>query len=63
MIVPEIEAKLDHLRSSRDIDTVILCGIETHVCILATVIDLKHRGFNVRFSIVPCWSLTILEPC
>ena len=48
MIVPEIELKLDGLKRNQEIDTVILCGIETHVCIMATCIDLIHRGFNVR---------------
>jgi len=55
MLVPEIEKKLHELQSirmshkpSNVIDTVILCGIETHVCIMATCIDLIHRGFNVH---------------
>ncbi|MDC1068817.1 hydrolase [Candidatus Kapabacteria bacterium] len=26
---------------------IILCGIETHVCVLQTAIDLKEKGFNV----------------
>ena len=29
------------------VDTVVLCGIETHVCILATCQDLRAEGFNV----------------
>ena len=47
MLVPDVESKLEALKSSKDVDTVILCGIETHVCIVATCIDLLHRGFNV----------------
>ncbi len=31
-----------------NIDTVILCGIETHVCVIATAIDLLLRRFNVH---------------
>ena len=27
---------------------VLLCGIETHVCICQTAIDLRRRGFNVN---------------
>ena len=47
MLVPDVESKLEALKSSKDVDTVILCGIETHVCVVATCIDLLHRGFNV----------------
>ena len=47
MLVPDVESKLEALKSSKDVDTVILCGIETHVCIVATCIDLLHLGFNV----------------
>ena len=47
MVVPEVELRLDGLFKNKNIDTIVLCGIETHVCILATCIDLIHRGFNV----------------
>ena len=43
MIVPEIEEKLETLK----VNTVVLCGIETHVCVVATCIDLIARGFQV----------------
>ena len=36
---------------SKEVDTVVLCGIETHVCILATCQDLRAEGFNVREAI------------
>lgn len=58
MMVPDIEQQLEALRIEKHIDTVILCGVETHVCILATCIDLIHRGFNVRKGKA---SLTIME--
>ena len=51
--MPDVESKLEALKSSKavdyggTIDTVILCGIEAHVCIVATCIDLLDSGFNV----------------
>ena len=47
MIVDEVEQEIEKLKESKGIDTVIICGIETHVCILATVIDLIARGLYV----------------
>ena len=44
MLVPEVLAQLKKLKK---VDTVVLCGIETHVCILATCQDLRAQGFNV----------------
>ena len=52
MMVPEVE---DQLRLSRDfkvVDTVVLLGIEAHVCVNATCIDLIHRGYNVNYFLV-----------
>ena len=47
MLVPAVLKALEALKYDKDVDTVILCGIETHVCIVATCIDLIDRGFNV----------------
>ena len=33
------------------VDTAILCGIETHVCVIATCRDLRRKGFNVRLLV------------
>ena len=46
MLVPEVATQLKDMRK-RGADTVVLCGIETHVCILATCQDLRAQGFNV----------------
>ena len=55
MLVGDVENRLDSLRrqskSTSPVDTIILVGIETHVCIIATCIDLIHRGFNVSEKI------------
>ncbi len=31
-------------------DTVVLCGIETHVCVLQTALDLYQRGIRVQVA-------------
>lgn len=52
MLVGDVENRLDNLRRqtkpTTSVDTIVLVGIETHVCIIATCIDLVHRGFNVH---------------
>lgn len=47
MLVGDVENRLEILRRQRPVDTIVLVGIETHVCIIATCIDLIHRGLNV----------------
>ena len=44
MLVPEVLAQL---KKWKKVDTVVLCGIETHVCIIATCQDLRAEGLNV----------------
>ena len=45
MVTKEIT---EWLENQKYIDTILLCGIETHVCILGTAIDLLHLGYHVR---------------
>jgi hypothetical protein len=52
MLVPEVDERLDQLKAARFTDTVVLCDIETHVCVVATCIDLIHRGYNVSVLLV-----------
>ena len=35
------------LKNRPHIDTIIICGLETHVCINATTIDLLTEDYNV----------------
>ena len=39
---PYLTQKLSELKAKN----IILCGIETHVCVLQTAVDLKDAGFN-----------------
>lgn len=39
---PEVMVQLNRLAAKN----IIVCGIESHVCVLQTVIDLKEAGFN-----------------
>ena len=41
------EEVLNWLSQKPQIDTILLCGIETHVCVNATVIDLLHQNYYV----------------
>lgn len=48
MMVPDVDARLESLKQEKSVDTVILSGIETHVCIISTCLDLIQRGFTVH---------------
>lgn len=40
--LPEVNAKLQQLNARN----VIICGIESHVCVLQTAVDMKDAGLN-----------------
>ena len=43
-----IPAVLENLKDCHPgVDTVLLCGVEAHVCVQATAIDFLQMGFNV----------------
>lgn len=42
MLVPEVEKEL------KDIKSVVLFGIESHVCVLQTALDLLERNYDVH---------------
>ena len=45
MIVPEVR---EFLGRSSHVKNILLAGVETHVCVLQTTIDLVEMGFNVH---------------
>ena len=45
MITKELEKVID---LSKNVDSVILCGIESHVCVQRTALDLLERGIEVH---------------
>jgi len=47
MVVPEVQAKLDELKCT---DAVIF-GLEAHVCVQQTALDLIERGMNVHLCV------------
>ncbi len=38
------------------VDSVILLGIEAHICVLQTTLDLLHRGYKVHLVTDACFS-------
>ena len=44
--VQDLEQEFDSLKQ---VDTVLLCGVEAHVCVHATARDFISRGFQVLF--------------
>lgn len=53
MLTPEVEAELSTLPQ---IESVILCGIETQACIMSTALDLLERGLDVHVVADACSS-------
>mmetsp|Transcript_7829 Transcript_7829/g.11819 ORF Transcript_7829/g.11819 Transcript_7829/m.11819 type:complete len:215 (-) Transcript_7829:56-700(-) len=47
MFTPEVKSHLMKLNEGKK-DTVVICGIEAHVCVLQTCLDLLEEGFNVH---------------
>lgn len=58
MVVDDVA---DFLRKRDDIKRVILVGIETHVCVLQTALDLVERGIEVHVLTDGVSSRTVLD--
>ncbi|XP_041349042.1 isochorismatase domain-containing protein 1-like isoform X2 [Gigantopelta aegis] len=60
MVLPEVEEKLKSLCSG-NVRHVVLFGIETHVCIQQTVIDLLDRTYEVHVVADGCSSRSQMD--
>lgn len=53
---------LNHLEDKHPkVNTVVLCGIETHACIYLTTLDLIDKGFSVHVVADACSSRTMTD--
>ncbi|CAL4084012.1 unnamed protein product, partial [Meganyctiphanes norvegica] len=57
MVVPEVEVKMAVLCDG-GLQSIVLCGIESHVCVEQTAIDLLSRGLFVHIVADCCGSRT-----
>ncbi|XP_795064.1 isochorismatase domain-containing protein 2 [Strongylocentrotus purpuratus] len=57
MVLPEVEEKL----KENDTKTVVLCGIETQVCVQQTTLDLLEKGYEVHVVADACSSRTMVD--
>ncbi|CAC5357922.1 Isochorismatase domain-containing protein 2A,Isochorismatase domain-containing protein 2,Isochorismatase domain-containing protein 1 [Mytilus coruscus] len=55
MVLPEVETQLEGL-CSNDVQHIVLFGIETHVCVQQTVIDLLNKNNEVHIVADACSS-------
>ncbi|KAK3103606.1 hypothetical protein FSP39_020478 [Pinctada imbricata] len=58
MLVPEV---VDRLKDLKDINSVVLCGIENHVCVQNTVLDLLEEHFDVHVVADACSSRSMVD--
>ncbi|CAN8004348.1 unnamed protein product [Ixodes hexagonus] len=57
MVTSEVAQKLTDAK----VDSVVLCGIETHVCVQNTALALLEKGFNVHVVVDACSSRTMVD--
>ena len=55
-----VDAILEPLRQS-NIRNVVVCGVETHICVLQTVYDLLANGFRVQVTVDAVASRGLLD--
>ncbi|CAK9827238.1 Isochorismatase domain-containing protein 2 [Anthophora retusa] len=58
MCIPEVKKELSSICSGQKPDSIILIGLETHVCVENTAIDLRQDGYEVHTVADCCTSRT-----
>lgn len=58
MLIPEV---VDHIKTLKDINSVMICGIENHVCVQNTVLDLLEDNFDVHLIADACSSRSMTD--
>ncbi|GAA49879.1 Isochorismatase domain-containing protein 2, mitochondrial [Clonorchis sinensis] len=58
MCTEEVNSALEF---GKQIDAVLLCGIEAHVCVQATALDLVERGVHVHCIVDACSSRNMVD--
>ncbi|OWF53085.1 isochorismatase domain-containing protein 2-like [Mizuhopecten yessoensis] len=58
MLIPEV---VDRLSTMKEVKSVVLCGIETQVCIQNTVLDLLEKNYQVHVIADACSSRTMVD--
>lgn len=51
-----LDPVLGDLKTKPDVGSILLCGLEAHVCIQQTAIDLRSQGFQVFVIVDACSS-------
>jgi len=59
MVLPELMAALKDARP--EVESVILCGIETHACIQHTTLELIEQGLDVHVVVDCCSSRSLTD--
>ena len=50
-----------HLIAITDVNNIMLCGIESHVCVQATALALREDGFNVHVIVDAASSRSMVD--
>ncbi|XP_052064702.1 isochorismatase domain-containing protein 2-like isoform X3 [Mytilus californianus] len=58
MFVPTV---VDHMKTLPDVKSKVLCGIENHVCIQNTVLDLLEENFDIHIIADACSSRSMTD--
>lgn len=58
MLIPAV---VDHMKTLPDLKSVVVCGIENHVCIQNTVLDLLEEKFDVHIIADACSSRSLTD--